>query len=50
MKPLGSEFWRYLDMPWMEGMPPAGVAQAIPPAYTEHIGRQLIAHLEERAA
>jgi DNA (cytosine-5)-methyltransferase 1 len=28
----------------------AGLAQSIPPAYTEHIGRQLIAHLEERAA
>jgi hypothetical protein len=26
------------------------IAEAIPPAYTEHIGRQLIAHLSERAA
>jgi DNA (cytosine-5)-methyltransferase 1 len=26
------------------------LSQAIPPAYTEHIGRQLIAHLAERAA
>lgn len=28
-----------------------GLAQAIPPAYTQHIGEQLIAHLTaERAA
>jgi hypothetical protein len=26
------------------------IAEAIPPAYTEHIGRQLIAHLEQVAA
>jgi DNA (cytosine-5)-methyltransferase 1 len=26
------------------------ITEAIPPAYTEHIGRQLIAHIEERAA
>lgn len=26
------------------------VTEAIPPSYTEHIGRQLIAHLQERAA
>jgi DNA (cytosine-5)-methyltransferase 1 len=26
------------------------LAEAIPPAYTEHIGRQPIAHLSERAA
>jgi DNA (cytosine-5)-methyltransferase 1 len=26
------------------------IAEAIPPAYTEHIGAQLLAHLEERAA
>ena len=26
------------------------LSEAIPPAYTEHIGRQLIAHLEEQAA
>jgi DNA (cytosine-5)-methyltransferase 1 len=26
------------------------ITEAIPPAYTEHIGRQLIAHLAERAA
>jgi site-specific DNA-cytosine methylase len=26
------------------------LAEAIPPAYTEHIGRQLMAHLSERAA
>jgi DNA (cytosine-5)-methyltransferase 1 len=26
------------------------ITEAIPPAYTEHIGRQLLAHLQERAA
>jgi DNA (cytosine-5)-methyltransferase 1 len=49
MKPLASEFWRYMDMPWMEGKPPYGVAQAIPPAYTEFIGAQLIDHLRTAA-
>jgi DNA (cytosine-5)-methyltransferase 1 len=33
-----------------EWMTRDGLAQAIPPAYTEHIGRQLLAHLAERAA
>lgn len=42
-KPPSREFWRYLDMPWMEGKPHYGVAQAIPPAYTEWIGGQLVA-------
>lgn len=32
---------------WMSG---DGLAQAIPPAYTQHIGEQLIAHLTEMAA
>jgi DNA (cytosine-5)-methyltransferase 1 len=41
-KPPAHQFWRYLDMPWMEGRPPYGVAQAIPPAYTEWIGERLI--------
>jgi DNA (cytosine-5)-methyltransferase 1 len=45
-KPNAREFWRYLDMPWMEGEPPYGVAQAIPPAYTEFIGRQLMEQLQ----
>lgn len=44
-KPKAQDFWRYLDMPWMEGRPPYGVAQAIPPAYTEWIGGQLMAHM-----
>ena len=26
------------------------IAEAVPPSYTEHIGRQLLAHIEERAA
>lgn len=30
----------------IDWMPGAGLSQAIPPAYTEYIGRQLIAHLE----
>lgn len=42
LKPNAREFWKYLDMPWMEGKPPYGVAQAIPPAYTEWIGKQLL--------
>ena len=42
LKPAARDFWRYLDMPWMEGKPPYGVAQAIPPAYTEWIGQQLM--------
>lgn len=28
----------------------AELAESIPPAYTEHIGRQLIDHLEARSA
>lgn len=34
-----------MGIDWMTG---AEVNEAIPPAYTEHIGRQLIAHLRER--
>jgi DNA (cytosine-5)-methyltransferase 1 len=45
LKPHTGDWWRYLDMPWMEGQPHYGVAQAIPPAYTEWIGSQLLAHL-----
>lgn len=41
-KPAAADFWRFLDMPWMEGRPAYGVAQAIPPAYTEWIGTQLL--------
>jgi DNA (cytosine-5)-methyltransferase 1 len=36
-----------MEMPWASGH---GCTQAIPPAYTEWIGRQLIAQLKERAA
>ncbi len=43
LKPRATDFWRYLDMDWMEGKPPYGVAQAIPPSYTEWIGAHLLA-------
>ena len=36
-----------MGMPWATGH---GCNEAIPPAYSEHIGRQLIAQLESRAA
>lgn len=49
LKPKAQDFWRYLDMPWMEGKPPYGVAQAIPPAYTQWIGQQLLAAVEKAA-
>jgi DNA (cytosine-5)-methyltransferase 1 len=40
------EFWRLLmDMPWATG-PVREVTEAIPPAYTEWIGRQLMAVVE----
>lgn len=42
LKPRGPDFWRYMDMPWMEGRPHYGVAQAVPPAYTDWIGSQLL--------
>ena len=35
------------EIDWMTG---AGLVQAIPPAYTEHIGAQLMAHIIEAAA
>lgn len=50
LKPKATDFWRYMDMPWMEGKPPYGVAQAIPPAYTQWIGEHLMAVVKERAA
>jgi DNA (cytosine-5)-methyltransferase 1 len=36
-----------LGIDWMDQ---AGLAQAIPPAYTEHIGARLLAHIREAAA
>lgn len=36
-----------MGMPWASWH---GCTQAIPPAYTEHIGRQLLAHLEDNTA
>lgn len=34
---------RVMDMPWANR---DGLREAIPPAYTKHLGRQLIAHIE----
>jgi len=36
-----------MGMPWASWH---GLREAIPPAYTEHIGRQLLAHIREEAA
>lgn len=47
-KPAAKDFWRYMDMPWMEGEHSYGVAQAIPPAYTEFIGRYLMGEVQSR--
>ena len=38
---------RAMGIDWMDWH---DLTEAIPPAYTEHIGRQLLSHLEERAA
>jgi DNA (cytosine-5)-methyltransferase 1 len=47
-RPVTVEDWkRAMGIDWMTR---DGLAQAIPPAYTEYIGHQLIAHLAERAA
>lgn len=35
-----------MGISWLSNLP---LTQAIPPAYTEHIGRQLIAWMAERA-
>ena len=45
--PLGSVRAELMDMPWATQH---GLTQAIPPAYTEFLGRQLMAHLEAVAA
>jgi DNA (cytosine-5)-methyltransferase 1 len=37
-----------LGVPWMTRW--EDITEAIPPAYTEHIGRQLLAHVEAVAA
>ncbi len=39
---------RAMGIDWMRNR--EDLAEAIPPAYTEHIGHQLMAHLRERAA
>jgi DNA (cytosine-5)-methyltransferase 1 len=38
---------RRMQAPWMTQ---SGLAQAIPPAFTEHIGRALLEHLASEAA
>jgi DNA (cytosine-5)-methyltransferase 1 len=43
-----AEWQAAMGIDWTEDR--KAIAEAIPPAYTEHIGRQLIQHLSERAA
>jgi DNA (cytosine-5)-methyltransferase 1 len=43
-----AEWQQAMGIDWTDDR--KAIAEAIPPAYTEHIGRQLIAHLEQRAA
>jgi DNA (cytosine-5)-methyltransferase 1 len=43
-----AEVRELMGVEWMRNRD--DISDAIPPAYTEHIGRQLIAHLEQRAA
>lgn len=44
MLPSSPASWsRAMGIDWMDRR---GLAEAIPPAYTEHIGRQLLAHLQ----
>lgn len=45
--PLGKVRAELMGMGWASQH---GLAQAIPPAYTEHIGGQLLAHIQERRA
>jgi DNA (cytosine-5)-methyltransferase 1 len=50
--PTRAEVAAAIGVPWMAGAYQNGVAlhqQAIPPAYTEYIGRQLLTHLEAAA-
>lgn len=42
-----ADFQHVMGIDWMDR---AELSQAIPPAYTEHIGAQLLEHLRERAA
>lgn len=46
-KVYGADAGDALGMTWTDDM--GVLSQAIPPAYTEHVGRQLLAHLEEAA-
>lgn len=43
-----TEWQRAMGIDWTDDR--KSIAEAIPPAYTEHIGAQLLAHLSERAA
>lgn len=42
-----ADFQQVMGIDWMDR---GELSQTIPPAYTEHIGRQLLDHLRERAA
>jgi DNA (cytosine-5)-methyltransferase 1 len=43
-----SEWQEAMGIDWTDNR--KAIAEAIPPAYTEHIGRQLLAHIESEAA
>jgi hypothetical protein len=43
-----AEWQAAMGIDWTEDR--KAIAEAIPPAYTEHLGRQLIAHLEQEVA
>jgi hypothetical protein len=37
-----------MGMPWVGGL--HEINEAIPPAYTEYLGKQLLSHVQQRAA
>ena len=48
LKPILATAAKALGIDWTDHQ--SALAQAIPPAYTEHIGAQLLAHIETEAA